>query len=337
MVVLECRNTVALAFRVTARCPETVARGAMLRHAYATTPHASPPCAPILQVTMLRNFVVHSANLLRGDAVGTTPRRILEMWTTVPEQSDLLQQLHLCLGSSKVTLSAQASLTGTERTARVRPKTAGATRSPCVAAHVETRPSAVRPASARLATASVGASSQAAGAPRCEGEYVVAPSAALTYLDTSTRALSSRARHLKLAPSGRATIGTQAGDAEEITLFDCVLKAAPEPTAPTHLARGHGEVTEIGGETSLNRGDGEAAATENGETFIVHDDADTTDNATDETFIVHATQAPSSLAGDAVLTQSEGVLSEHEDEPRIPYFADTPLECKVTASMFSYG
>ena len=96
MVVLECRNTVALAFRVTARCPETVARGAMLRHAYATTPHASPPCAPILQVTMLRNFVVHSANLLRGDAVGTTPRRILEMWTTVPEQSDLLQQLHLC-------------------------------------------------------------------------------------------------------------------------------------------------------------------------------------------------------------------------------------------------
>jgi len=96
-------------------------------------------------------------------------------------------------------------------------------------------------------------------------------------------------------------------------------------------------VTEIRGETSLNRGDGEAAATENGETFIVHDDADTTDNATDETFIVHATQAPSSLAGDAVLTQSEGVLSEHEDEPRIPYFADTPLECKVTASMFSYG
>lgn len=61
--------------------------------------------------------------------------------------------------------------------------------------------------------------------------YVVSPSAALVYLDESTRALSARGSNLTHAARGRAEIHAQGGGAQEMTFYKSKPKVRPSSSA----------------------------------------------------------------------------------------------------------
>ena len=217
--VVECRNMIAVQFRLEERHPHTM--------------------------TMLQNFVSAKVNLSIGEGEGELPARILHLAATSPQHSDVVQQILRSLAHTAISpstaggpLQSRDNAGRTAAHARARPPAPDSVRPPAARALASghSRPSsaasapaigqrlrslpnstsasglastvpgrAARPDSARSDAPSA-ASTKPAGAgaglrQAASGGYCLRPSAAYTYLVSSRNALDVHAQQVVCKPT----------------------------------------------------------------------------------------------------------------------------------------
>lgn len=219
--VVECRNAVALQFRVEEAFPQTV--------------------------RMLHNFVRAKVMLSIGEGAGEHPSRILEMTARDPKYTDLVQQVLRSLApppsgafggtaASARPASAHPSSSAPARSASAAPSRPGSAAS--VPTLGQSRRAFGASASQAGLSASAGACSGGPGSARSEapsaaapagvapsggsfqgvGQYQVAPKAALSYLRHSGDALKTHAENVNIGRTTKA-FADMPGIAQDVPLY----------------------------------------------------------------------------------------------------------------------